>query len=82
MTAEMQEVLDLNIAEIGLSVRTANFLEEIEVYTVLDLLNRTPDDLLQIANFGPKALEEVYRALEGVGFYRRPTPIANLGVAA
>jgi adenine-specific DNA glycosylase len=26
---------------------------------------------LSISNFGEKTLEEVYKALEGVGFYRR-----------
>jgi DNA-directed RNA polymerase subunit alpha len=29
--------------------------------------------LLSISNFGEKTLEEVYKALEGVGFYRRST---------
>jgi DNA-directed RNA polymerase subunit alpha len=26
---------------------------------------------LSISNFGEKTLEEVYKALEGIGFYRR-----------
>ena len=38
--------------------------------TVRDLLNSTPDQLLSIANFGEKTLEEVYKALEKFGFYR------------
>ena len=40
------------------------------VFTVDDLLNCTRDDLLSISNFGEKTLEEVYKALENVGFYR------------
>jgi DNA-directed RNA polymerase subunit alpha len=63
--------LDMSTAEIGLSVRTTNCLEERGIFTVNDLLYCTPDDLLSISNFGEKTLEEVYKALEGVGFYRR-----------
>jgi len=62
--------LDLSTAEIGLTVRTTNCLEEKGIFTVRDLLNCTRDDLLSISNFGEKTLEEVYKALESVGFYR------------
>jgi DNA-directed RNA polymerase subunit alpha len=34
-------------------------------------LHCTPEDLLSISNFGQKTLEEVYKALEGIGFYRK-----------
>lgn len=62
--------LDMSTAEIGVSVRTTNCLEERGIFTVRDLLNSTPDQLLSIANFGEKTLEEVYKALEKFGFYR------------
>ena len=65
-----QEKLDKSTAEIGLAVRTTNCLEEKGIFTVRDLLNTTPDVLLSIANFGEKTLEEVYQALEKVGFSR------------
>jgi DNA-directed RNA polymerase subunit alpha len=64
------EKLDMSTAEIGLTVRTTNCLEERGIFTVRDLLNCTRDDLLAISNFGEKTLEEVYLALEGIGFYR------------
>ena len=67
----LKKRLELSTAEIGLSVRTTNCLEERGIYTVEDLLNCTRDDLLSISNFGEKTLEEVYKALESVGFYRR-----------
>jgi DNA-directed RNA polymerase subunit alpha len=67
----MAEKLEMSTAEIGLSVRTTNCLEERGIFTVNDLLNCTRDDLLAISNFGEKTLEEVYKALEGIGFYRR-----------
>jgi DNA-directed RNA polymerase subunit alpha len=66
----MQERLELSTAEIGLTVRTTNCLEERGIFTVRDLLNCTREDLLGISNFGEKTLEEVYVALEGIGFYR------------
>ncbi|KLU04536.1 DNA-directed RNA polymerase alpha subunit domain protein [Rhodopirellula islandica] len=65
-----RERLDLSIAEMGLTVRTTNCLEETGILTVRDLLNATPRRLLKISNFGEKTLEEVYDALEQLGFYR------------
>lgn len=67
---DLQEKLEMSTAEIGLSVRTTNCLEERGVFTVRDLLNCTRDDLLSISNFGEKTLEEVYKALEDIGFCR------------
>jgi DNA-directed RNA polymerase subunit alpha len=67
---DLQRRLEMSTAEIGLAVRTTNCLEEKGVFTVNDLLHCSPEDLLSISNFGEKTLEEVYKALEGVGFYR------------
>lgn len=69
---EMAEKLEMSTAEIGLSVRTTNCLEERGIFTVHDLLNCTRADLLSISNFGEKTLEEVYKALEKIGFFRSP----------
>jgi DNA-directed RNA polymerase subunit alpha len=68
---DLREKLDMSTAEIGLSVRTTNCLEEKGIFTVQDLLNCTREDLLSISNFGEKTLEEVYKALDGIGFSRR-----------
>lgn len=68
---QKREQLDLSTAEIGLAVRTTNCLEEKGIFTVRDLLKSTPKDLLSISNFGEKTLEEVYSALETIG-YERP----------
>ena len=68
---DMSEKLDMSTAEIGLSVRTTNCLEERGIFTVDDLLHCTREDLLSISNFGEKTLEEVYKALEGIGFLRK-----------
>lgn len=66
----LKQRLDLSTAEIGLTVRTTNCLEERGIFTVKDLLNTTREELLSISNFGEKTLEEVYKSLESIGFYR------------
>jgi DNA-directed RNA polymerase subunit alpha len=75
---DLKKKLDMSTAEIGLSVRTTNCLEERGIFTVLDLLHCTRDDLLSISNFGEKTLEEVYKALEEIGFYRGGKQPANV----
>jgi len=66
----LRQRLEMSTAEIGLSVRTTNCLEERGIFTVNDLLHCTPGDLLSISNFGEKTLEEVYASLEKIGFRR------------
>lgn len=63
--------LEMSTAEIGLSVRTTNCLEERGIFTVEQLLRCTRKELLSISNFGEKTLDEVYKALEKIGFYRK-----------
>jgi DNA-directed RNA polymerase subunit alpha len=67
---DIADKLDMSTAEIGLTVRTTNCLEERGIFTVNDLLHCTREDLLGISNFGEKTLEEVYKALDGIGFHR------------
>lgn len=68
---DLREKLDLSTAEIGLTVRTTNCLEEKGIFSVRDLLNTTRADLLSISNFGEKTLEEVYKALAAIGFHKK-----------
>ena len=70
LAKEMADKLEMSTAEIGLTVRTTNCLEEKGIFTVNDLLHCTRNDLLGISNFGEKTLEEVYLALETIGFRR------------
>lgn len=66
----LSDRLEMSTAEIGLTVRTTNCLEERGIFTVHELLKCTREDLLSISNFGEKTLDEVYQALEGIGFFR------------
>ena len=68
---ELEKKLEWSTAELGLSVRTTNCLDEQGICTIGDLLACRRDDLLKIANFGEKTLEDVYNALEKLGFYRK-----------
>ena len=74
-TRNLREKLELSTAEIGLTVRTTNCLEERGIFTVRDLLNTTRAELLSISNFGEKTLEEVYRSLSEIGFRRDPMDV-------
>ena len=68
---ELEKKLEWSTAELGLSVRTTNCLDEQGICTIGDLLACRREDLLKIANFGEKTLEDVYYALEKLGFYRK-----------
>jgi DNA-directed RNA polymerase subunit alpha len=69
-TQKTDNRFDLSLSEIDLVVRTVNCLEDNGIFTVQDLLNSTPRQLLEIPNLGEKTLETIYSALEKIGFYR------------
>ena len=48
-----------------------NCLEDEGIFTVRDLLNCTPERLLEISNLGEKTIETIYEALEKIGFHRK-----------
>ena len=53
----LSDRLEMSTAEIGLSVRTTNCLEERGIFTVNDLLNCSPEDLLDISKFLKERLD-------------------------
>ncbi len=74
---DMEQKLELSTAQIGLTVRTTNCLEEKGIFTVKDLLNTPPNELLGITNFGEKTLDEVFQALSKIGFDRNKQLTGN-----
>lgn len=60
--------LDLTVSETDLSLRTINTLEKAGIFTVRDLLQKHPNELLTLKNFGNKGLKEIYKALANLGF--------------
>jgi DNA-directed RNA polymerase subunit alpha len=59
--------LELPIEALDLSERPRNCLRRAQIKTVRELIERTPDDLLNITNFGQKSLEEVIAKLDELG---------------
>lgn len=69
--------LRLNVAELGLPIRTVNYLQRAGIETVEDLLHCTPEELLRIPNFAGKSLRLTYQALARLGFQRRASARRN-----
>ncbi len=59
--------LDLPIEALDLSERPRNCLRRAQIKTVGELVVKSPDDLLNITNFGQKSLEEVVAKLDELG---------------
>lgn len=59
--------LNMSLAELNLSVRATNCLESENINTVRDLVVRTPDELLEVRNFGETTLNEVQDKLTDIG---------------
>ncbi len=59
--------LDRPIEELDFSVRTFNCLKKEGINTLRMLIQRTPEDLLDIRNFGKRSLDEVTEKLAGLG---------------
>jgi len=57
------------INELELSVRAHNCLINQDIKRVIDLVNRTREDMLQIKNFGAKSLGEVEDSLKDFGLH-------------
>lgn len=62
-----EKVLEMNIDELELSVRSYNCLKRAGINTVEELTNRTADDMMKVRNLGRKSLEEVLAKLKELG---------------
>lgn len=58
------KVLEMNIDELELSVRSYNCLKRAGINTVEELCNRTSEDMMKVRNLGRKSLEEVIAKLK------------------
>ena len=68
-----EKVLEMNIDELELSVRSYNCLKRAGINTVEELTNRTPDDMMKVRNLGRKSLEEVLGKLKELGLQLNPS---------
>ena len=65
------KVMDMNIDELELSVRSYNCLKRAGINTVEELCNKTADDMMKVRNLGRKSLEEVLGKLSELGLQFR-----------
>ena len=67
---QKEKVLEMNIDELELSVRSYNCLKRASINTVEELTNKTEDEMMKVRNLGHKSLEEVKLKLQqlGLGF--------------
>ena len=61
---EKEKVLEMNIDELELSVRSYNCLKRAGINTVEELINKSPEDMMKVRNLGKKSLEEVLDKLK------------------
>ena len=66
------KVLEMNIDELELSVRSYNCLKRAGINTVEELCNRTSEDMMKVRNLGRKSLEEVLAKLKELGLQLNP----------
>ena len=64
---EKEKILDMNIDELELSVRSYNCLKRAGINTVEELTNKTSEDMMKVRNLGRKSLEEVLAKLKELG---------------
>lgn len=62
-----QKVLEMNIEEMDLSVRSYNCLKRAGIHTVADLTRKSEEDMLKVRNLGRKSLDEVIAKLRSFG---------------
>ncbi|MCI6019989.1 MAG: DNA-directed RNA polymerase subunit alpha [Clostridiales bacterium] len=70
---EKEKVLEMNIDELELSVRSYNCLKRAGINTVEELTNRTAEDMMKVRNLGRKSLEEVLAKLKELGLQLNPS---------
>nr|YP_009257593.1 RNA polymerase alpha subunit [Coeloseira compressa]ANH09676.1 RNA polymerase alpha subunit [Coeloseira compressa] len=63
-TNKEQHIHQILIEELQLSVRAYNCLKRAQINSISDLLDYSPEELLEIKNFGQKSAEEVIEALK------------------
>ena len=64
---EDQPLVDMQIEELELSVRSFNCLKRANIDTVGQLCAKTPEEMMKVRNLGRKSLDEVLQKLKGIG---------------
>ena len=56
----------MTIEELDLSVRSYNCLKRANISTVMELTQKTEEDMMKVRNLGKKSLKEVKEKLQGI----------------
>nr|UAT97158.1 DNA-directed RNA polymerase alpha subunit [Ahnfeltia plicata]UAT97771.1 DNA-directed RNA polymerase alpha subunit [Ahnfeltia fastigiata] len=75
-----QQITQVLIEELQLSVRAYNCLKRAQIHSISDLLDYSQEELLEIKNFGQKSAEEVIEALQerlGISLPKEKTTKSN-----
>ena len=67
LSSKTEKILEMNIEDLDLSVRSYNCLKRASVNTVGDLADKTVEEMMKVRNLGRKSLEEVIQKLESLG---------------
>lgn len=66
-----EKILEMNIEDLDLSVRSYNCLKRASINTVEELVQRDEDEMMKVRNLGRKSLEEVQQKLSALGLSLR-----------
>ena len=67
ITCHAEGILDIDIDDLELSIRSYNCLKRAGIKTVQELISRNPEDLRGVRNLGQKSYEEILAKLEELG---------------
>ena len=74
----VKQLLNANVDELELSVRSSNCLRRENIRTIGELIKKTEEDIAKTRNFGKKSLEEIKTKLEERGLNLGITDISSL----
>lgn len=66
-----EKILEMNIEDLDLSVRSYNCLKRAGINTIEELVQRNEDEMMKVRNLGRKSLEEVVQKLSALGLSLR-----------
>ena len=68
---EDNKLQDMMIEELDLSVRANNCLKRAGISTVMELIQKSEDEMMKVRNLGKKSLKEVKEKLQALGLHFR-----------
>jgi len=68
---DKEQILEMTVDELDLSVRSYNCLKRANIHTVGDLINKTEEEMMRVRNLGRKSLDEVVSKLAALGLSLR-----------